>query len=111
MIEYNGLGKQFEEMGKSFQDMHGSIPHIVIGNDKPVQQNNSYVRCPYCNNTLQVNLPARPVQQHAPIERYTPVQEKYTLWDHIKSISIVQWGLYLGISCVITYAIYRLFIA
>ena len=111
MIEYNGLGKQFEEMGKSFQGIQDNIPHIIIGNDKPVQQNNSYVRCPYCNNTLQVNLPARPVQQQMPNNRYAPKPEKYTIWDHIKTISIVEWGMFIGVSCVITYAIYRLFLA
>ena len=99
MIEYNGLGKQFDEIGKSFQGIN-NIPHLVIGKDKtdkPMKK--TYIRCPYCNNTIQLTVP-NPI--------YEAKQEINKLDREIKNINIVQWGIYICLAVVVGYAVYRL---
>ena len=105
MIEYDVLGKQFDEIGKTFQ----GIPHIVIGKDKPVQP--SYIKCPYCFNTIQLNMPTpQPVQPIQQVQNNpNPInQPKSSIIDYFKSIGIVKLFLYLCVSLIIGYAVYRL---
>ena len=68
-----------------------------------------YFKCPYCNNTLSIKTREHIKEYYHPINN---IQEKnnYTYWDHIKETTIVQWGFIIAVSCVITYAIYRLFL-
>ena len=92
MVEYNSLGSQFEEMGKTFQGIN-SLPHLVIGKDKPIKK--SYIKCPYCNNTLELLRN----------EQNKPLNDKaMKLFDY----EIVQWLIYIGVGLLLGFMIYRL---
>lgn len=45
-MEQGNLGKQFEEMGKSFQGIKENIPHIKVG-EEPGEPNKNYRPDPF----------------------------------------------------------------
>lgn len=97
-MEYKGLGDQFEEMGKTFQGIN-SLPHIVIGKDKPRQNKVNYIKCPYCNNTIQLTSKEPP---------HIPRKEDFIDNTQNYSKKILQWSFIACICLVIGYALYRL---
>ena len=98
MIEYNGLGKQFDEMGKTFQGIN-SLPHIVLGENK--QPKKSYIKCPYCQGLISFNNPNERRINNL-------LNEADKIDSSIKRLNIVNWALILGFLLVIGYAVYRL---
>ena len=83
------LGNQFEEIGKTFQN----IPHLVIGKEN---KKSSLIRCPYCNNLIKIEVP----EQKKQIDEFVNY--------HRKKFNTVQWFLYICISLIVGYAVYRL---
>ncbi len=94
MIPYKSINQQFREQAV---DIRNNIPHIVIGKDKPKNYNYPNPNlCPYCKRPFNLinQKPSIPINE-------ADKQEK--LFSNIR-----KWGLWIVISIVIGYAIYRL---
>ena len=86
------LGTQFEEIGNTFSGIN--IPHIIIGNEG-ITTNKQIPRKNYQNNQMNYQNNQNQNYQETWVDKYA---------DKIK-----QWALYVCISLVVGYAVWRIF--
>ena len=106
MIPYKPIEQQFRETAQEIGNNRKNIPHLVIGKGG-IQTNNQNMQnypqnyCPYCKRPYNyTNMP--PNTNFKPQNRPEDKDYKDTF------TKIRNWGLWIAISIVIGYAVYRL---
>jgi hypothetical protein len=112
-MKYKPIEQQFRETATEIGGIRQNVPHLILGKNG-IQTSNKNVPnypsniCPYCKRPFDSMYPSHPIDNISHYPQQIPsTNEKDKDYSNIFN-KIRNWGLWICISIVIGYAVYRL---